>query len=204
MVRQKPQFTVVAIATLFCWSVGNASGGTINLEWRPAAQSVLVGETINIGLYAVSDDGVDDEISVMDVVLEWDQSLMSLQGLDNNGPYGWLSSSFPATAIGGLNPDHTDGDATYTARSQFLPPSAFATPDGLLVTTVQFLALAETPGTMLTIPESKGLAETAVIGDIPGFDVHGTLGSALVTITPEPTSMMLLLAGATMMIRRRG
>ena len=203
MVSNKPQLTIVVIAGLFGLSVASASGGPISLEWRPASQSVVVGDTINIELYAVSDDSVDDEISVMDVILEWDPSFMSLQGLDNNGPYNWLSSSFPATAIGGLNPDYSDGDATYTARSQFIPPSAIATPGGLLVTTVQFLALAETPGTMLTIPESKGLAETSVIGDIPGFDVHSSLGSAMVTITPEPASFMLLLAGATMVIRRR-
>lgn len=182
-----------------------ALAGPISLEWRPDNQVVTVGSIVNVGLYAVSDDAIDDVISVMDVILEWDPGFLTLQGVDNNGPYTWLSSSFPAAAPGGLNPDHSDGDALYTARSQFMPsPPAYATPDGLLVTTMQFLALAETPGTILSIPEDHpGGAETIVVGDISGLDIHSGLGSATIVIIPEPATLSVLLLGVVCAVRRR-
>ncbi|MCA9249792.1 MAG: hypothetical protein R3E58_01080 [Phycisphaerae bacterium] len=158
---------------------GKCFAGIIDLEFRPSLQVVAPGETVNVGLYAVSVDETDDVISVMDVVLTWDPAILSLQGVVNNGPYNWLSSGFPFNAIGGLNVDLTDGDATYTARSRFAPqPSAMATSNGLLVTTIQFVAVAESSTTTLSIVESIGIATTKVVGDIPGFDVHGQLNGA--------------------------
>ena len=53
-----------------------------------------------------------------------------------------------------------------------------ATSNGLLVTTIQFVAVAESSTTTLSIVESIGIATTKVVGDIPGFDVHGQLNGA--------------------------
>jgi len=194
-----------AVVALGMLGTAGAVADPISLEWRPANQVVTVGSTVNVGLYAVSDDAVNDIISVMDVILEWDPAYLNLIGVDNNGPYTWLSSGFPAAAPGGLNPDHSDGNALYTARSQF-PPSPFAeaTPEGLLVTTVQFMALAETPGTLLAIPEDHpDGAETIIISDIPGLDIHSNLGSATIVIIPEPASFALLLGSMSMVLLRK-
>jgi len=194
-----------ALAALGAAHSGSAVAGPISLEWRPADQTVMVGSTVNVGLYAVSDDAVDDVISVMDVILEWDPAFLSLLGVNNNGPYTWLSSGFPPAAPGGLNPDHSDGDALYTARSQF-PPAApgMATPAGLLVTTVQFTALAQTPGTLVIIPEDHpDGAETIVVSEIPGLDVHSSLGSATIRIIPEPGTFSLALLSTAALLRRR-
>lgn len=193
-------------AALALFVAHSATAGPISLEWRPDNQVVSVGSIVNVGLYAVSDDAVDDSIAVMDVILEWDPAFLNLVGVNNDGPYTWLSSSFPPAAVGGLNPDHADGDALYTARSMFSPaPPALATQAGLLVTTVQFMALAETAGTVLSIPEDHvGGAETIVVSDVSGLDVHSNLGSATIVIVPEPAAMSLLLVGMMCVLKRSG
>ncbi len=190
-----------------------AYGGAnpINLEWRPDTQTVLAGATVDVGLYAVYDDvggTTDGSISAIDAMLAWNPTFLELTGVNNNGPYGWLASGFPDdSGFDGLNDTWLDGNALYNAMSQFNPaPPAFATPDGLLVTTVQFEALAETPETFLTIPVDYGAFTYSRVfdGEIPGFEVQGTLGSAAITIVPEPTALCLialpLLAG---LARRR-
>jgi hypothetical protein len=157
----------------------------IDLEWRPETQTVLVGSTVSIGLYAVSDDPeMDQYILAMDVILNWDPEFLELIGVDDNGPYDWLFSGFQSGDVDGLNDTFADGDALYTALGQ-LGAGAWATPEGLLVTTFEFTALAAIPETTLTIPEDAGeYTHTAVWGS-PGEDVHGTLGIAMVTIVAE-------------------
>jgi hypothetical protein len=167
--------------------VSSAALGNIDLEWRPAAQMVSVGDTVSIGLYAVSDDDTDQSISAMDVILTWDPDFLELQGVNNNGPYEWLSSGFPDdSGLDGLNNTWLDGNALYQALAQLGEP-AYATPEGLLVTTVEFVALHRTPAGQTTelniLAELGQYSQTRVFdGEIPGYDVTGTLGSAAVTI----------------------
>lgn len=161
----------------------------IDLEWRPETQTVLVDSTVSIGLYAVSDDPDSSQsIAAMDVILNWDPDFLTLVGNVDNGPYDWSFSGFQNdSGLDGLNDTWLDGDALYTAHAQLGGDPAWATPEGLLVTTFQFTALAETSATVLSIPESAGLyTETAVYdGFIPGLDVHGILGTATITILAE-------------------
>jgi hypothetical protein len=159
----------------------------IDLEWRPSEPTVIVGDIVRLGLYAVSDDETDQSIAAMDVLLAWEPEFLELLGKEDNGPYEWLFSGFPDdSGLDGLNDTWLDGDAFYSALARFGAP-AFATPEGLLVTTMQFQALAETPGTELTIPEHLGeFSYTRVYdGEIPGKDVHGELGSATIIILSE-------------------
>jgi hypothetical protein len=162
------------------------AAANIDLEWRPETQTVLVGSTVSIGLYAVSDDPDSSQsIAAMDVILNWDPDFLMLVGNVDNGPYDWSFSGFQDdSGLDGLNDTWLDGDALYTAHAQLGGDPAWATPEGLLVTTFQFTALAETSATILSIPESAGqYTETAVYdGFIPGLDVHGELGTAMVTI----------------------
>ena len=175
---------VVSCPLAFLIALATPASALINLEWRPDTQTVLVGATVDIGLYAVSDDPeMDQYILAMDVILNWDPDSLELVGVDNNGPYDWLFSGFPVGDVDGLNDTFADGDALYTALGQ-LGAGAWATPDGLLVTTFQFTALAETPGTSLTIAEDAGSYTHTAIWGSPGLDVHGTLGTATVTIGP--------------------
>ena len=184
----RPVFTGCACAALVAMAITPALG-LIDLEWRPAAQAVLVGETVNIGLYAVSDDGeTNQSISAMDVILAWDPEFLELTGNVDDGPYDWMVSVFPNdSGADGLNETWADGDALYIAYARGGEP-AWATPAGLLVTTIQFTALAEAPETVLSIPEQAGYYTETVIydGQIPGLGVQGDLGSAVVTVLSEP------------------
>jgi len=148
---------------------------------------VLVGETVAIGLYAVSDDGNEQTSSAMNVILDWDPDALELVGVINNGPYSWLFSGFTDdSGLDGLNDSFLDGDALYTAFGQLGDP-AVVTADGLLVTTVEFVALAESPATTITIPEERGLFTRSRVcdGEVPGLEVQGTLGSTTITIVGE-------------------
>ena len=156
----------------------------IELEWRPQQQSVAIGETVEVGLYAVYVEAppiYGPDISAMSVILQWDPNALELQGNSDGVEYEWLSSGF-ANDPYGLNDNWLDGNALYVAMSQLESAPASATTGGLLVTTLQFEALADATVT-LAIPEQSGQAGTKVLtADQPNTDVHAALGSALITI----------------------
>ncbi|MBU0717113.1 MAG: PEP-CTERM sorting domain-containing protein [Planctomycetes bacterium] len=190
--------------------VGPAVYADIDLEWRlPESHpepTFFVGETVNIGLYAVSDDETSQSISAMDVLLDWDPVYLSLFGNDDTGAHDWLSSTFPDDA---MNDTWLDGDGYYRAFAHFGLP-AEATPAGLLVTTMQFTALAETPETIVTVPlypfpgYDGRVTKTAVYdGEIPGYDVTGELDSIAIEIIPEPGTFSLVALAMLGLFRRR-
>lgn len=177
---------VPLLAILFISPAAQAGAEFVNLELRPAAQAVPVGAAVNVGLYAVANGTTAVPVSVMDVILAWNPAALGMIGVVNNGPYAWLSSGFPPIGDSDLNSTFMDGNAFYTARSQLGNPAS-ATPEGLLVTTITFVAVSETNAAMLSIPETLGGADTVIIDGIPGLDVHGTLGSASVRVfVPVP------------------
>ncbi len=152
----------------------------IDLEWRPACQSVEPGQMVEIGLYVVSDDETDQSISAMDIILLWDPDVIELVGVVDNGPYAWLFSGFTDDSVfDGLNETFLDGNALYTAWAQFGVP-AYATPEGLLVTTVQFVGSMDPGFCWITEPRQAGMySETRIIdGEVPALHVEGVLGKA--------------------------
>jgi len=158
--------------------------GAVNLELRPATQTIQVGNTVNLGLYAVSTTGGPTPVGRIRAVLSWNPSRLDLLGINNNGPYTWLITGFPDDSSGdGINNSFDDGNAFYEALSQF-SPLAQATPAGLLVTTFQFTALTTGSNTNVTIIPQLGSTVTEVLNALPpsGTNVTGTLGSATVTI----------------------
>ncbi len=180
----------------------------VNVEWRPAAQNVLVGELVELGLYLVPDhpDAVE-EVGSLELILNWDPAdLLMIATLENdpNDPslYQWLVRGF--SNDGGLDNlnagvntppigvPFNDGDALYGALAQFPPPfgegSAMVPQGGLLVTTIRFTATQETLSTEITIPEYTGeyTCSSVLWGVIPGCDFKGDVGTARVRITSEP------------------
>ena len=158
----------------------------INLEWRAEQQTAVVGDIVEVGLYAVYEAGSPEygqHVGGVDVLLEWDASKLELLGNINNGPYAWMSSSFPPEPYG-INTSWTDGDAFYIAYAPLGSGNyAVATPEGLLVTTVQFRALAGTEESQLSIPGQIGAADTVIYTDVQGSgNGLGTCGSATFTI----------------------
>jgi hypothetical protein len=164
-----------------------SASANVNLELRPVQPVVTPGQVVEIGLYAVSDSGVDQMVRSAQVILEWDPMYLQLDSVHpcvNNGPYAWLMSGFfNDSGADGLNNTWTDGNAYYQAVGNFVAP-AWATPAGLLVTTFRFNALLATPSVQVEMPHAYGTyTHTQVFGDTPGVDVLGTLMAASVEIT---------------------
>jgi hypothetical protein len=157
----------------------------VDLEWRTEGGPVQVGDTLRIGLYGVADNGGENEpFCAMQVIVVWDPAYLDLLGVDDNGPYPWMSSGFPDdNGLDGLNDTFTDGDAYYHAWANFGDPAA-ATTEGLLITTFEFEALAPSDGTELLVPAARGAhSVTAVLDDeVPGLNIVDDLGSVTVVI----------------------
>ncbi len=123
--------TVIGIALASAVLAG-AAEGTVTMELRPANQTATAGQQVSAGLYAVADPS--EPVGVLQVVLQWDPSFLTLSGQDTAGAHPWSAAEFPGHS---LNVSYTDGDAFFTAN---VAPcnSAMATPGGLLVTTLVF------------------------------------------------------------------
>lgn len=176
----------------------------VDLELRAAPGTIQVTEVFDVRLYAVSDSLVDQPISALDTLLQWNPAELLLVGLQNSGPYAWFQSGFPNdSGLDGLNNTFLDGNAKYTALSQFTT-AALASPDGLLVTTFRFQALAPAPGAVIALPASLGAwSHTQVFGiDFPNQDVTGSLHGLTVVIAPEPAAGMMLAIGGLWILRR--
>jgi hypothetical protein len=181
----------------------------VNLEWRPSVEQAKVGETVEIGLYAVATTAQPPPVVAgIQFIIVWDPALLSLRDFNNFSPYEWLTSGFPNdSALDDLNhgalqdpagtPDN-DGDAIYEALADFPKPigdgPAVIPVEGLLITTLRFDVLAKTPGTLITIPESRGqFSCTAVFigsGKVAGCDIKQDLGSATVTTEEIPLAIL--------------
>lgn len=183
----------------------------VNLEFRPVHQVVNVGDTVGVGLYAVSDDSQTQFTSAIDVVLAWQNPFLQLLGVDGTGAAPLLSSAFFSPDGHGLNENPfpnppQDGDGFYTAFA--MPGSPLgATPAGTLVTTFQFLAIAPTALTPVDMLVSAGTPAgftTVFHPTIPATPITGTLSGAGVTILiPSPAATLVLALGVIARPRRR-
>ncbi len=171
------------LALAFCGLVVGAVHANVNLEWRLLSPARCGGHEFSVGLYALSDSDDDQSMAAMDVIIKWDPTYLSLLGLVNDGPYEWLSSSFPNDhSLDGLNDTWADGDALYSAWAQFGDP-AYAPPEGFKVTSFTFRALGvHAFATPLEIADHMGLYTQTVVYDgfIPNKDVTGTLETEVI------------------------
>lgn len=159
----------------------------INLELRPMSYTTCVGNDVHLGLYAISDDpNAPQNLSAMDVIVGWDPAYLQLLGNVDPGQPSWFVSTFIIPDPYGLNEANPpqDGDGIYTALA--LPGQAVdATPAGTLITTFEFVALAEVTGTLVELLDSAGnpIGHTRVFsGDEPNLIVTGTLNGSSVDI----------------------
>lgn len=180
--------TAVAAIILPALSTVTPAAGNINLELRPAAQTVPPGSTISVGLYAVSDSSQPQTLSAAQVIITWDVNFVQLQGLTTAGAATLLVSSFGAEPYG-LNASLLDGDAMWLGLAPLGSGNAVpATPQGTLLTTFLFTALNPTSQTQVNIAASAGNPPGQTIvysGETPNTIVTGTLaGATLVIQTP--------------------
>lgn len=168
----------------------SAHAADVNLEFRPPSQSAEVGEIVLVPMYAVSaEPGVNQSMSALDAIIQWDPAVLQLLGVQNNGPYSWLQSTFFSDANqDGLNNTWTDGNAFYTALANFSTP-ALATPAGLHVTTFRFQAIGGGTTQVNILASFPQNTHTVVFGgDFFGQRVTGSLGSASVSVSACATA----------------
>ena len=187
-------------------ALNSRASASIVLEFRPPSQTVLVGSTVNLGLYAVWDGQPHDSFAAVDAIVDWTPTYLKMLNVSNAGAVPLLSSGFPANDPYDLNEvvPPQDGDALYQALANFGSPVT-ATSGGVLLTTLRFTALAQTPQTPVDFLLSGGspVGYTRVYdGLMPNLDITGGLHGATVTIIPEPASGLLMLAALVMLSRR--
>ena len=82
--------TAAICGSLFLWALpaqvsaqcgvgGLYHGECVDLVWLPAQQTVLVGETFEVGLYAVSVNAYGQPIQGIDAVVNWDEVLLEIE-----------------------------------------------------------------------------------------------------------------------------
>jgi hypothetical protein len=196
-------------AVFLCIVAAASASADVNLEFRPVASTINLGDTAQVGLYATWDgSGLGQTASAIEVAFGWDTSFLSLLGLDGTGGATLLSSGFPAAGSGGLNEAAlpADGDGFYLAFASLGSPIDTTVAGGALVTTFLFQGLNLTPGTPIDMLAAAGspVVETRVFdGIIPNTVVTGTLSGTSITIIPSPGGLALIGISAFSMRRRR-
>jgi hypothetical protein len=188
-------------------AITTSANALVSLEFRPLNQSVFVGDTVSIGLYATAP--TPESFVAVDTILIWTNSIMNPVGSNQfGGAYNaWTSAGFLNNE---MNQSLSDGDAFWTGLGPLFGTPPEGTPGGSLLTTFTFTAL--TPGTAtLAMPASFNWPgrpqpfESKVYGP-QNQDITGTLAAtATVTVNavPEPASMAVLGLGALALLRRR-
>ncbi len=214
MLRARRSWTAVSLACLLGLSAAvPVVRASIDLEWRPLTQTVNLGDPFGIGLYAVSDSGGPEGFSAAQVIMEWDPEYLQLTGNSTAGAIDLMGSSFLPGDSFGINEANppADGDAMWVGMVTF-GQERQATPEGVLLTTITFnaLALTEPGGSLVTLlPDNSGhphppypLGYTKML-NLAGESVLGTLGpSAVVHVIPEPGGWVVLFS-VMLAFRRR-
>lgn len=176
--------SIVASVVLFISGAGAAhAGDLIDLVWQPDQRVVAVDQEFEIQLVARSQTNEDAQMSALQVIFEWDPNCLEFIGIDNGGAAAFWLSGLLADPYG-LNEamPPADGDALFAATA-YPGGTVAATPEGMLVTTLQFRALTLNPATAVQIVETAGdpPGETYVANAI-GIYVTGMLGAAEIVV----------------------
>ncbi len=182
----------------------------IGLELRPSFQTVNVGDVVSIGLYAVADGGVPQDLAAVQVVLGWNPTYLQMMSNSKAGAVSLLTSAFTSPDPYGLNESllPQDGNALYLGFAGLGAPVT-ATPAGVLLTTLRFEALSPVAFTPVELRVSGGnpVGFTTVFdGAVPNLDITGSLSGGGVQIVPAPGALGALgvgIAGACLRRRRR-
>lgn len=171
--------TATLLVVVHVGSMTRQTLAAVDVAFQPAPRTVDQGVLFDLQLVVTSDSDADQSISALDVVLTWDTEELEFVGVIDNSPYAWLMAGFFRDA---LNDALDDGDAKYTALSNFTVP-AFAFPEGLLVATFQFRALITTDITTVgVVPSTPTSTATQVFGaEAANQVVTGELHDAIIT-----------------------
>jgi len=185
-----------------------AASGAIGLELRPSFQTVNVGDTVSIGLYAVADNGGTQDLSAVQVVLGWNPAFLQMMTNSKTGAVPLLTSAFTSPDPYGLNESllPQDGNALYLGFAGLGAPVT-ATSAGVLLTTLRFQALSAVAFTPVDLMVSGGSPvgfTTVFDAVVPNLSITGALSGGGVQIVPSTGVLGVL--GGTMLagaLRRR-
>jgi|GEM_PF-3559758 len=168
-----PRSIFCSLAASFMLLGNAASAGVVDMAQSPLAQSVPIGVTVNVKIVVNSPTPGGQAWDSLDAVIAWDPTRLKLLGSTQvgAGAFFFLTGFFPDPD--GVNVSLIDGNAIFTALgppgSQIIAPPA---PAQLVVTTLQFLALAPTPATPVDFLPTIGVfGQTRVL--LGGFNVTG-------------------------------
>ncbi len=156
----------------------------VNLDWRPASQTVPLGGTATLSLYARATGPGNELISSVDAIIVSDPAFLRLERLNRaNAPYHWLTDGFFTPSPDGINNSLTDGAMLYTALARPGMPPLIDT-QGLLVMTFEFTAVGGPATAAVTTPLTYGpTAQTHVYDALQAnHDIRGAGSSATVHI----------------------
>jgi len=180
----------------------------INIQLRPVTQTVTVGSSVSVGIYAVSDNTSTQLLSALQMIFTWDTSKLQLTGSSAVAPLSFQGFLMGPDGINEANPP-ADGNAIIYALDNPGSPIG-ATPLGTQIATLQFNALALAVLTPINILAAAGQAPntemTAVFdGNMPNQMVTGSFTGGTVTIValPTPGAGALFFVGALAAGRRR-
>lgn len=198
---------------LLATTVAASADVTVDLEWIPTTQTVQLGDTVGVQLWAFPSEPVD--FNSAQAIITWDTTYLQLDGVDDPAyppppDESIWSSSFPVGDSFGLNetdPLPQDGNGLWVGEVAVGETLNVGT-EGLLLTTILFDTLAETPGTPVTIQPELQLAGHPTARtkfNVGTYNVLGDVGEpTIVTIVPEPASLLsILLLGSLGAWRRR-
>jgi hypothetical protein len=160
----------------------------IDLAFDAEFSTVPQGEIVAVGLFAASDSNVSQPFTAIDLVFAWDPAYLQFEGIDDSGGAPLAASFLPFPDVSGINEADPpqDGDGFYIGWAP-LGSTIDAPPEGVLVTTFLFTAIAPVEATQIVILEQGGdeiIVQTRVYGAEPGEIVTGTLTPAEITIEP--------------------
>ncbi|MEI8192143.1 MAG: hypothetical protein WCI75_20750, partial [candidate division NC10 bacterium] len=177
------------VVLVSAWLLSAPAVAYINLELR-TANPWHPGDTVRVGLYAVSDTPDAQSFDAVQALCFWDPAFLTLLGTDQTGAAPWQSAGFTPSDPFGFNESNPpqDGDGLWSANCPTSEP-ILATAQGTLLTTFEFQALANTGGTSvnLVLTATKPDHYPAYTRAISiGADVLGTLAVASVMLISHP------------------
>ncbi len=147
---------------------------------------VEVGQLVEIDIVVRSSGPASQPFVTIESLFDWDPSALRLLGIDDSGAGAeWLLSDF-LPEQDDVNDDIDDGCALHSAVAALgSSETAPSTPEGLIVTTLRFVALTEINATEVRLVDEIGLfARTRVIASGPTFVTGDISSTATLTILP--------------------
>lgn len=145
---------MTAAAVVFA-TVRLASAG-VELRLEPEFPYVGRGARVRVALKAYANGGINESVSGLDAIINWDSEALRLIGLANNPAIVWLLAGLlPDSAADGLNDSFDDGDALFQGIGSFQSPIVVSE-SGLLIATLTFEALSAVELTSFDLVESFG------------------------------------------------